>query len=362
MNRDEMYYKLMLWLRQFKGIGRASVRKVIMRVNEPEKLILGGLEDLNELALILERPARMLLNNRDLYVLDNQWQNATKGSDYVLGIWNKTYPSALKEITDPPLVLHCKGEYSWLHEDFSGTAIVGTRSPSEYGREYGFEIAKLLSQKEETIVSGMAMGIDASAHMGALKGCGKTIAVLGTGVDVCYPKFNQKLYNEIANKGLVISEYPSGSSAHSIHFPERNRIIAGLSKACIVIEAAKKSGSLITAEMAMDLGRDVYALPGPIHSSKSAGCHWLIRDGAHPIVDLKTLLDDLNLSRTETRVQRVATSNFECQIYELLKSEGALTIDMIHAKSGLPIGEIIEQLERLKSENYVKSCGFLYHI
>lgn len=362
MNRDEMYYKLMLWLRSIKGIGRASTRKVIAQVNDPEKLILGGTNDLKDLELILERPARHLLNNRDIHGLDTQWKNATKGSDFVLGIWDKAYPMGLREISDPPLILHCKGNYQWLEEKFSGIGVVGTRSPSEYGRQYGFEIAKLLARKGATIVSGMAMGIDASAHLGALKGEGRTVAVLGTGIDICYPKFNQKLYAEIAQNGLLVSEYPAGASAQSMHFPERNRIIAGLSKSCIVIEAAKKSGSLITAEMVLDIGRDVYALPGPIHSSKSAGCHWLIRDGAHPIVDLETLLEDLDLLDQSNIISENRKNALESPIYELLRTEGALTIDMLHVKSGMPIGEIIEQLECLKSENYVKSCGFLYHI
>lgn len=362
MHVTEQYFKLCLWLRSMKGIGRVSARKVLLSVGDPERLLQGGLEDLTALELILQRPARQLLNARDYSALHSSWTKASLACDAIVGIWDPLYPKSLKDLNDPPLMLYCKGNYQWLSAAFTGVGIVGTRSPSDYGRQHGFELAKVVSDKGATIISGLAMGIDASAHLGALAGGGKTVAVLGSGVDVCYPKFNQKLYNQMAHSGLLISEYPVGTTPQSMHFPERNRIIAGLSSSCIVIEAAKKSGSLITAEMVMDLGRDVYALPGPIHSMKSAGCHWLIRDGAIPIVDEKTLLEDLKLFHVYSPEKRKALDKTQFPVLETLAQEGALTLDLIHLKTGLPIGEIIGQLDYLISENYVKSCGFLYHI
>lgn len=362
MYSTEYYYKINLWLRSIKGIGRVSVRKALLAVNDPERVLLGGLEDLRELESVLERPGRFLINARDYNGLETAWTKAKTGCDAILGIWDPKYPQSLKALNDPPLTLHCKGNYQWLGESFSGVGMVGTRSPSDYGRQHSFELAKSISSRGKAVISGLAMGIDATAHLGALSGGGKTVAVLGCGVDVCYPKSNQKLYNQMLQSGLIISEYPAGTSPQSMHFPERNRIIAGLSNSCIVIEAAKKSGSLITAEMVMDLGRDVYALPGPIHSLKSAGCHWLIRDGAVPIVDEKTLLEDLGLRSLATQRENKPLETDQFPILDILSKEGALTLDMLHLKSGLPIGDIIAQLEALISENYVKSCGFLYHI
>lgn len=359
---NQYFYQLMLWLMSIKGIGRATVRKVVDQVNDPEKVLYGGLEDIALLERVTGRPGRFLLNSRNFDYCEKVWLKAQSTSDYVLGIWDDAYPEALKQINDPPVVLHCRGNYQWLSAAFNGIGVVGTRSPSEYGRQYGFDLSAQIAKRGEAIISGMAMGIDAVAHLGALQAKGKTVAVLGCGVNICYPKYNSKLYQQLSKEGLIVSEYQADAPAQSMHFPERNRIIAGLSRSCLVIEAAKKSGSLITAEMVIDLGREVYALPGPLYSAKSAGCHWLMREGASPIVDLETLLSDLSLKTVNLGMQVERSKIAEHPIVSILAKEGALTLDMLHAKSGLPIQELIVILESLKSENYVKNSGFLYHI
>ncbi len=188
------------------------------------------------------------------------------------------YPALLRRAPGPPDVLHVAGDPLLLWHP--AVAIVGSRSPSAAGAEHAFDFARALAQAGFCIVSGMAAGIDAAAHRGALSVHGRTVAVLGCGVDVAYPPTNRDLHRQIREQGAVISEFPDGTPARRAHFPQRNRIVAGLSLGTLVIEAALRSGALITARLAADAGREVFALPGSIHNPMARGCHRLIRDGA----------------------------------------------------------------------------------
>jgi DNA processing protein len=205
------------------------------------------------------------------------------------------YPRWLLEIPDPPPVLYYRGQVN-LSENQGTTpavAIVGTRSPSDYGRRWARRLSVALAQVGFTIVSGLAEGIDTEVHQSCLDVGGRTIAVLGTGVDVVYPSFNRKLSNQIAQQGLLISEFPAGTQPDRTHFPRRNRIIAGLSRATLVIEAPQKSGSLITARLANEYGREVYALPGTLDNQRAKGCLTLLSQGAQIILGESQLLEML---------------------------------------------------------------------
>nr|WP_302104690.1 DNA-processing protein DprA [Polycladomyces sp. WAk] len=193
-------------------------------------------------------------------------------------VWDDDYPPLLREIPQPPWVLYVKGDASLL----SGpcVAVVGTRRPTPYGRRVARMLSEQLAGAGWVVVSGMAAGIDSEAHRGALRKNGATVAVLGTGVDVVYPKSNRSLYHELIQRGVVCSEMPPGTEPHPGLFPQRNRIISGLSYGTLVVEAAERSGSLITADCSMEQGREVFAVPGPITSTQSAGTHRLIQEGA----------------------------------------------------------------------------------
>ena len=203
------------------------------------------------------------------------------------------YPQILIEIPDPPPVLYYRGQSSLVRnlDQRCGIAIVGTREPSEYGRRWTRKLSTILVQHGFTVMSGLADGIDAEAHRCCLEASGKTVAVLGTGVDVVYPSKNRRLYDQILEHGLVLSEYPAGTQPDRAHFPRRNRIVAGLSRAVLVIEAPSKSGALITANLANDYGRDVYALPGSLDNFKSLGCLSLISKGAQIILGESELIE-----------------------------------------------------------------------
>ena len=204
------------------------------------------------------------------------------------------YPALLAHIADPPLLLYAEGATALLSRP--QLAMVGSRHPTPAGDETAYMLAASLAKLGFVIVSGMALGIDAAAHRGALSVGGKTVAVMGTGLDLIYPSRHEQLAEQIRREGCLLSEYPLGTPALGRHFPMRNRIISGLSRGVIVVEAALKSGSLITARQALEQGREVYAVPGSIHSPTSRGCHWLLREGAKLVENVEDILSELDQS------------------------------------------------------------------
>lgn len=209
----------------------------------------------------------------------------------VVTIYDEIYPNILRMIQDKPAVIYVKGNYDFNNN--LNVAIVGSREPSNYGEHVAKMISKALCELHLPIISGMARGIDRTAHCISLINNNPTIGVLGSGIDYVYPKDNLDIYNKIPECGAIISEYPLGTKPYSYNFPRRNRIISGLSIATIVVEANKKSGSIITASKASIQGRDVYAVPGRITDERSMGTNSLIRDGAYPIIDINSLKNDI---------------------------------------------------------------------
>lgn len=206
----------------------------------------------------------------------------------VVGYFDAHYPQLLKEIPDPPMVLYMKGRYDLLSQPMVG--MVGARKCTEYGDRMARNLGQALASYGIVVVSGLAMGADAASHEGALK-YGGTVGVLGTGVDQCYPECNRRLYEQMLEEGCILSEYEPGIKARPYHFPRRNRIIAGLCYGILVVEAAKRSGSLITAQLALDYGRDVYAVPGEKERVMSEGTNALILSGAKPVVSAEDIID-----------------------------------------------------------------------
>ena len=214
-----------------------------------------------------------------------------KDNHELVCIGETKYPSLLYQIPDPPFALFCQGDTSLLN--LPQIAIVGSRNPSRQGKDNAQAFAKYLAESGLAITSGMALGIDTCAHHGALSAPGKTIAVIGTGPDRVYPASNHKLAHEITEKGLIISEFATGTEAKPGHFPRRNRLISAISLGTLVVEATLKSGSLITARLALEQGREVFAIPGSIHNPQSRGCHHLIKQGAKLVENAQDIIDEL---------------------------------------------------------------------
>lgn len=257
-----------------------------------------------------------------------------------LRIGDPLYPALLREIKDPPQQLYCAGDLSLLATRC--VAMVGSRKYTAYGRRIAGRIAGRLASCGVTVVSGMAIGIDGISHLSALDAGGKTIAVLGNGLDVMYPASNRELKKDILKNGLLISEYPAGMRGTKYTFPQRNRIISGLSEATVVVEAGLNSGSLITAALAEEQGRNVYGVPGNIDAVSSHGVNMLIRDGAIPLVDVDDLLVDLKVDRSALWQQSCAgmIGEEERKILELLSAGGEVTIDQIAMKLGVTAGKV----------------------
>jgi DNA processing protein len=206
---------------------------------------------------------------------------------------DQNYPPLLRQINAPPLVLYIQGRSELLAT--CCVAIVGSRAATSYGHRIASTLARDLAAQGVTVVSGLALGIDASAHAGALSAPGGTVAVMGCGIDVVYPRQNHSLYEQIREGGVLVTEYPLGTTPEAFRFPARNRIIAGMSYGVVVVEAARKSGSLITAVLALDEGRDVFAVPGQVDSFKSAGAHWLLQQGAKLVLSAQDIIEELPL-------------------------------------------------------------------
>lgn len=275
--------KYWVWLSEVRGLTNRSKLLLLDHFGTPESVyyadedeyrLVGGLEP-RQLALLADK--------------------STENADRILGACSRLglrlltmqdadYPVRLRNIFEPPCLLYVKGQLPVIDEEVA-VAMVGTRKATPYGVEAAEKIAYGLCRQGAVVVSGAAAGIDSAAHRGALRAGGRTIAVLGSGIDVVYPAENEWLYRDIAASGALVSEYPPGAAAEGWHFPVRNRIISGLSLAVVVVEAPEKSGALITANTALEQGRDVFAVPGPINAASSRGCNQLIRDGAGLVME-----------------------------------------------------------------------------
>jgi len=273
-------------------------------------------------------------------------------------ISNKDYPEQLKEIHDPPQELYIKGEIK--NQDKVAVAVVGTRKYSQYGKQVALDISGKLARLGITIVSGLARGIDTFAHQGALENGGRTIAVLGSGMDKksFSPSCNYDLGEKIANNGAVITEYPEGTIGAFYTFPQRNRIISGLSLGMVIVEAPEESGALITAECALEQNREVFAIPGDIYAKNSRGTNKLIKMGAKLVIDVDDILEELNLTHLLTTPKnKVKPESKEEEIILYILSGQPTHIDEIIIKSGLSVSAVNSTLMVLELKKAVRNLG-----
>ncbi|MES2401574.1 MAG: DNA-processing protein DprA [Pseudomonadota bacterium] len=356
MDRDELRAWLRLTLAP--GVGNEASRKLLATFGSAQAIFeqspaalrrLGS--DKLERALLEESPALAELLQTTL-----DWL-AAAANRQVVTLGDAAYPASLLNIADPPLMLYMMGSLaapSSMAQAGPCLAIVGSRNPTPQGEINARQFAKSFGASGMCVVSGLAMGVDGAAHDGALLGGGTTIAVVGTGLDRVYPKKHLELAHRIAAQGMIISEFPLGTPPISSNFPKRNRIISGLSQGVLVVEAALKSGSLITARMATEQGKEVFAIPGSIHSPQSRGCHWLIKQGAKLVENAEDVLEELRLPSS-----RPAESNTdeEDEASEAAPADkGFMTalgfdpvsLDALQARTGLPTPELQAKLLELE--------------
>lgn len=279
-------------LEQVSGVGPETARKLLKAFGLPKNIFSASFSALNK--VVSERVAHALLaplSDASRALTDKTLVWVEQPGNYILTLADAAYPKALLEISDPPMMLYVKGRISLLSKP--SIAVVGSRNATAQGVANAEKFSQALSEADLTIVSGMALGIDSAAHQGSLRGSGSTVAVIGTGADIVYPARNRTLAHHIAQDGCIVSEYPLSMPAIASNFPRRNRIISGLARGVLVVEAAAQSGSLITARMAIEQGRDVFAIPGSIHSPLSKGCHQLIKQGAKLVESAQDILEEL---------------------------------------------------------------------
>ena len=344
-----------------KGIGAARMRALLDVFGDVETAWQASAVDLRNAGLS-QRVIENLLQVRADVDLNKTWERLERQGIAVLTWEDPQYPRRLAEIEQPPPILYLRGGLS--EEDDWAVAIVGTRKPTAYGRQVASEIASTLAQSGVTVVSGLARGIDSVAHQACLEAGGRTLAVLGSGVDQVYPPEHRQLAQKVIAQGALISDYAPGTPPDATNFPPRNRIISGLARAVVVVEAGEKSGALITAAFAADQGREVFAVPGGIYAPLSKGTNRLIQEGARPLLDSQELLSILKLGPVaefhEARAALPADIT-EAYLLELLGNE-ALHVDEISRRSNLPVEKISATLVMMELKGLVRQMGGMQYM
>lgn len=344
-----------------RGIGPARLRALMDAFGSVEAAWTAAPDALRDVGLD-RRSIQNLVELRGKLDLAAELSRVQKAGISLLTWDDPRYPTRLKAINDPPPLLYILGDLR--PEDDYGVAVVGTRSISNYGREAARSLAGDLASAGITVISGLARGVDAVAHRAALDAGGRSIAVLGSGVDVIYPWENRQLAADLAANGAVISEYPLGTQPEANNFPPRNRIVSGLSRGVVVVEAGEVSGALITARFAADQGRDVFAVPGSIFARNSAGVNRLIRDGAIPVTSVNDILEALNLTQVEAHVEAqmlFPTDPTEAVLFEQL-ADDPVHADEISRATGLPIATVTGTLALMELKGLVHSAGGMTYV
>ena len=328
------------------GLGAAAIRGLLAQFGLPENIFAAPRAQLER--IVGPAAAALLRSDETTAAVGNALHWAEAPGHAVVTLADAEYPKLLLEIADPPPLLYAIGRLELLARP--ALAIVGSRNATAQGMRNAEQFAAAFSAAGLTIVSGLAMGIDAAAHAGGLAGEGSTVAVLGTGVDVTYPRQNAPLAARIAESGLLLSEFALGSAGAAHHFPRRNRLISGLAQGCLVVEAALASGSLITARAAAEQGREVFAVPGSIHSPLSKGCHALIKQGAKLVESADDVLAELTAFRRTATASTRAPSPSQAGEDPLLAHMGfdPVDVDSICARSGLTVERVCADLLRLE--------------
>jgi DNA processing protein len=335
-------------LKAIPHVGNVTFRRLIERFESPENAFNASSEELASIRGIHPDAVSSIKNRDSLAEAERECRAVAGAGVDIISFLSPQYPKALLQISDHPPYLYAKGT---LHGEEPAIAIVGSRRASNYGMTTAERFARELSAHGIAIVSGMARGIDTASHRGALKGDGRSIGVLGCGIDVIYPMENARLFAAMTGKGALVSEFPMGTEPRPENFPRRNRIISGISRGVLVVEASENSGSLITAQFALEQGREVFAVPGNINYGSSRGSNRLIKQGAKLVERVEDILEELPHGKTDGNLPpptpKITLSPREAAIYTLLATD-PLHIDDIILKSALTVGEVSAILLRLE--------------
>ncbi len=370
MERDE----LAAWLRLqcTPGVGNTTARKLLAALGLPQAIFAQNLATLQPLVGTSLAQALLRIPDELPALLDTTWDwlQADTQQHHTLTLGDPAYPQSLLNMEDPPLVLYALGQATGLNAiAASSIAIVGSRNPTPQGAANARQFAQALAQAGLAVVSGMALGVDGAAHEGALDGAPAgmlaTVAVVGTGLDRVYPRQHRTLAHRIAQRGVIVSEYPLGTPPLAANFPQRNRLIAGLSLGTLVVEAALQSGSLITARLASEQGKDVFAIPGSIHSTQARGCHALIKQGAKLVESAQDVLEELPFTPATSagitpdliaacadNTEPESTFDGENALLDALGFDPA-GLDALQARTGLATATLQAQLMALELQGQV---------
>ncbi|MBN2880226.1 MAG: DNA-processing protein DprA [Clostridia bacterium] len=352
-----------IWLDSIQGMNPVSFNKLINYYQDVGVTITSIKNDIKKLSFLTEYQKEHLLRSLNQGYADRVMELLEKHNIKAVSMISEEYPENLKHIYDPPPVLYCIGNVKLLNRDRM-LGIIGSRTPTNYGIKTAKKISEDLARNGVCVVSGMAMGIDGSAHEGALKAEGDTIAVLGSGPEICYPECNRHIYNKIRETGLIVSEHIPTVQPLPFHFPARNRIITGLSKGILVVEAAKTSGTLKTIDHAQDQGRDVLAVPGNITSDKSYTPNHLIQEGCSLVIDYSDVMQWFGWRETEGGKDRsIHLESMDIQeqsVYNVIDNNGS-RFDEIQFRLDYSPVQLISLLSRLElKELIVKLPGNKY--
>lgn len=354
--------KYWVGLNTVSGIGPVRFKRLLEHFQDAGSAWQASQSELQAAGLD-SRSIEALLATRRSLSLDSEVARLAQEGATVLTWEDEGYPSRLRQIHSSPPLLYVRGEIR--PQDEWAVAVVGTRAATRYGRQMVEEIAGDLARSGITVVSGLARGIDSLAHRAALRAGGRTIAVLGSGIDIIYPHEHRDLADKIIERGALITEYPLGTKPEAGNFPPRNRIISGLSLGTLVVEAGKRSGALITADYALEQGREVFALPGSVNSRKSEGTNRLIQEGAAKLVmSVEDILEELNLTMVERHQEvraAVPADEREARILEHVSSQ-PLHVDEIGQRANLPISEVTSTLAMMELKGMVRQVGGMNYV
>lgn len=355
--------EVLIWLSSIQQVGIKSINRLEEHFGCIQNIWTASKKEINEVKGLKTITKQNIIKYKSDGYIDKLFNELKKEKVKTITILDDNYPKNLRNIFNPPKVLYVKGDL--VGNDEICIAMVGARKATYYGKWVAGKISKELSRYGITIVSGLAAGIDAMCHSGALDANGRTFGVLGCGVDIIYPKSNKRLYEEIVENGGIISEFPLKAEPRAGNFPQRNRIISGLSEGLVVVEAKKKSGSLITANLALEQGKDVFAVPGNINSIYSTGTNELIKDGAKLIINAKDIINELTQFKDKIDSKYLADNNIinnyplnekEKKVLEALK-QGPLHCDMIEYNTNIKMSDLISILTMLEMKGIIKQMS-----
>ncbi|MCS1407199.1 MAG: DNA processing protein DprA [Verrucomicrobia subdivision 3 bacterium] len=356
VSSDMTSQEAMIALNMLEKVGPITVRRLLEKFASPEKILAASQQSLLRIPGVGADTAASIARWETQIDLKKELSHCKSFGCHIVTQLDLTYPSALRNIYDPPIVLYVRG--SLEERDQTSIALVGSRMTTHYGRETTRKLAYQLGMAGVTVVSGGARGIDSSAHQGALSAKGRTICVLGNGINITYPSENRELFEQVSSNGAVITQFPFNRQADRQTFPIRNRIIAGMTLGTAVVEANVNSGALITANMANDYGRLVFAVPGPIHSPRSKGCHQLIKNGAKLCESVDDILTEFEYlfpaaNPLEQSASAIPLSDSEQTLYDMIRQED-IHVDELVRMSGLTISTVSVALLQLEMKRLIK--------